>query len=112
MARFIVLLICLLQVSWDGYTQSYKELVDSDSLTTKFWTIDDGLPINTVNQVVQDDDGYLWFTTYDGIVRFDGMEFVTFNHSNTPQIPHNRATEIHKQDGVGIWVSMEHEGCC
>ncbi len=110
MTRFIVLLICLLQVSWDGYTQSYKELVDSDSLTTKFWTIDDGLPINTVNQVVQDDDGYLWFTTYDGIVRFDGIEFVTFNHSNTPEIPHNRATEIHKQDGVGIWVSMEHEG--
>lgn len=110
MARFVLLLICLLQVSWDGYTQSYKELVDSDSLTTKFWTIDDGLPINTVNQVVQDDDGYLWFTTYDGIVRFDGMEFVTFNHSNTPQIPHNRATEIHKQDGVGIWVSMENEG--
>jgi len=94
----------------NGYSQSYEKLVDSDSLTIKFWTIEDGLPINTVNQVVQDDDGYLWFTSYDGIIRFDGVEFKTFNHANTPEIPHNRATEIHKQNGVGIWVSMEHEG--
>lgn len=99
-----------MQVSLDGYSQSYEKLVDSDSLTVKFWTIEDGLPINTVNQVAQDDDGYLWFTTYDGIIRFDGLEFKTFNHANTPQIPHNRATEIYKQDGVGIWVSMENEG--
>ncbi len=97
-------------MSLNGYAQSYKKLMQSDSLTTKFWTVEDGLPVNTVNQAVQDNDGYIWFTTYDGIVKFDGLEFKTFNHSNTPEIPHNRATEIYKQNGVGIWVSMEHEG--
>ena len=100
----------MLLISWSGYSQTYNKLVDSDSLTTQFWTIEDGLPINTVNQVVQDDDGYLWFTTYDGIVRFDGIEFKTFNHANTPVIPHNRSTEIYKQDGVGIWISVENGG--
>ncbi len=110
MARQIALLSVLLLISWSGYSQTYNKLVDSDSLTTQFWTIDDGLPINTVNQVVQDDDGYLWFTTYDGIVRFDGIEFETYNHKNTPQIPHNRATEIYKQGDVGIWISVENGG--
>ncbi|GAB5410865.1 MAG: hypothetical protein BalsKO_32300 [Balneolaceae bacterium] len=111
MVRFLVLLTSLGLVGLDGFSQSLlKPLSQSDSLTTKFWSVEDGLPINTINQVTQDDDGYLWLTTYDGIVRFDGLEFKTFNHSNTPEIPHNRATEIHKQDGVGIWVSMEHEG--
>lgn len=110
MIKSLTLLASLFLISLNGFGQSFKPLSQSDSLTTKFWTIDDGLPINTINKVAQDDDGYLWFTTYDGIVRFDGLEFKTFNHSNTPEIPHNRATEIHKQDGVGIWVSMEHEG--
>lgn len=110
MTRQLTLLISLLLISWSGYSQTYNKLVDSDSLTTQFWTTEDGLPINTVNQVVQDDDGYLWFTTYDGIVRFDGIEFKTFNHANTPEIPHNRATEIYKQDGVGIWISVENGG--
>lgn len=110
MIKFLALLTSLCLISLNGFSQSFKPLTQSDSLTTKFWTTEDGLPINTVNQVAQDDNGYLWFTTYDGIVRFDGLEFKTYNHSNTPEIPHNRATEIYKQDGVGIWISMEHEG--
>lgn len=110
MVKFLALITSLCFISLNGFTQSFEPLSRSDSLTTKFWTTEDGLPINTVNQVVQDDDGYLWFTTYDGILRFDGLEFKTYNHSNTPEIPHNRATEIYKQDEVGIWVSMENEG--
>lgn len=111
MIRSICVLMAVLYLSVGKvHAYQFKQLAKSDTLTAKFWTTEDGLPINSVNQVVQDDDGYLWFTTYDGIVRFDGVEFNTFNHSNTPEIPHNRATEIYKQDGVGIWISMEHEG--
>lgn len=33
------------------------------------WTIDNGLPQNTVRSIVQTRDGYLWLTTYDGIVQ-------------------------------------------
>lgn len=111
MIRYLCLLALILHLlAGDIHARQFKELLPSDSLTAKFWTVRDGLPINTVNHVTQDDDGYLWFTTYDGIVRFDGIYFKTFNHSNTAEIPHNRATEIYKQDGVGIWVSMEHEG--
>lgn len=35
------------------------------------WTADDGLPQNSVRGIVQTRDGYLWFTTFDGLVRFD-----------------------------------------
>jgi len=47
------------------------------------WTIDNGLPQNTVRSIVQTRDGYLWFTTYDGLVRFDGINFRVFDKSNT-----------------------------
>ena len=33
------------------------------------WTADNGLPQNSVRDIVQTRDGYLWLTTFDGLVR-------------------------------------------
>jgi len=81
-----------------------------DTLTHRSWTLEDGLPVNTVNSITQDSAGFLWITTYDGLVRFDGIDFKVFNYSNTPAMPHNRSTLIHIQDGAGIWVALEYGG--
>src|SRR5947208_5626417 len=40
---------------------------------------DDGLPQNAVNAILQTRDGYLWLATFDGLVRFDGLEFTVFS---------------------------------
>src|SRR6266550_612745 len=32
------------------------------------WTADNGLPQNSVREILQTQDGYLWFTTFDGLV--------------------------------------------
>lgn len=40
------------------------------------WTRHEGLPGNKVNTVTQTADGYLWIGTQNGLVRFDGREFV------------------------------------
>ena len=39
------------------------------------WTIDDGLPQSSVTGIAQSQDGYLWLTTFGGVVRFDGVRF-------------------------------------
>lgn len=39
------------------------------------WTAANGLPVNSVNDIVQAPDGYLWLATGEGLVRFDGLEF-------------------------------------
>ena len=39
------------------------------------WTAADGLPINSVNDIAQTPDGYLWLATGEGLVRFDGLKF-------------------------------------
>ncbi len=41
------------------------------------WEMFDGLPANTVRAITQTPDGYLWVGTSKGLVRFDGMKFVT-----------------------------------
>ena len=38
-----------------------------------------------MRDIVQTRDGYLWFTTFDGLVRFDGVRFTVFNKSNCPE---------------------------
>jgi len=52
----------------------------------RFYTTDDGLPQDSVLAMLQSRDGYLWFTTYRGLVRFDGVRFKVFDQSNTPAI--------------------------
>src|SRR5262249_55546607 len=54
------------------------------------WGIDDGLPGSSVAAIAQTPDGYLWVGTYDGLARFDGVRFVTFDPANTPALGHVR----------------------
>jgi len=41
-----------------------------------------GLPSSEVYHVFQDTKGFIWFSTDNGVVRFDGGEFKLFNKSN------------------------------
>ena len=46
-----------------------------------YWTADNGLPQNSVRDIVQTRDGYLWPATFDGLVRFDGVRFTVFSRA-------------------------------
>ncbi len=54
------------------------------------FTTDNGLPQNGVRGIAQTPDGYLWFTTFDGLVRFDGVKFTVFDKNNSKGITSNR----------------------
>lgn len=54
------------------------------------FTVEDGLPVNAVSDVLQTRDGYLWLATFDGLVRFDGHRFVVFTSTDTPGLESNR----------------------
>jgi len=72
------------------------------------WTTDNGLPQNGLRQITQTPDGYLWFTTFDGLVRFDGVKFTTFGKSNSKGIINNRFTGIYgDKDGTLYATTME-----
>jgi diguanylate cyclase (GGDEF)-like protein len=72
------------------------------------WTTDNGLPQNGVRQITQTPDGYLWFTTFDGLVRFDGVRFTTFGTGNTKGIINNRFTGLYRdKDGTLYATTME-----
>jgi ligand-binding sensor domain-containing protein len=74
------------------------------------WTTDNGLPQNSVTGLTQTPDGYIWFTTNDGLVRFDGVQFKIFNKSNTPEITTNRMAGAFADRSGRLWMQTEHGG--
>ena len=61
-----------------------------------------------MRDITQTPDGYLWFTTFDGLVRFDGVRFTVFNKSNTKGIINNRFTGLYSdKDGTLYATTME-----
>ena len=70
------------------------------------WTAEDGLPVNSVNDIVQTEDGYLWLATYDGLVRFDGIEFKVYRSAQHEGLSSNRILKLLVRDD-GIWLRTE-----
>ena len=58
------------------------------------WGVREGLPVSSITQIEQDRNGYLWLATFDGLVRFDGARFVTYNSSNTAGLRHARLINL------------------
>jgi ligand-binding sensor domain-containing protein len=52
------------------------------------WYAKDGLPQNSVHAIYQAPDGYLWFGTEEGLARYDGSQFITYDHK-TGALRHN-----------------------
>ncbi|MFD2530908.1 sensor histidine kinase [Gracilimonas halophila] len=110
MIRKVILLLALVCSCVSAKAFQLSILEQQPTLTAQHWTLEDGLPVNTVGRVTQDSLGYLWISTYDGLVRFDGLEFKLFNYSNTPAMPHNRTTIIYQQDNGRMWIALEYGG--
>jgi signal transduction histidine kinase/ligand-binding sensor domain-containing protein len=70
------------------------------------WTTENGLPQNSVNDILQTRDGYLWLATFGGLVRFDGVRFVTFDRSS-PGIDSQRLRALHEDRGGTLWAATE-----
>jgi signal transduction histidine kinase/ligand-binding sensor domain-containing protein len=74
------------------------------------WTTENGLPQNSVLSIQQTPDGYLWFTSFDGLVRFDGVRFTVFNKANAPGLTSNRFVRLLAEKDGSLWAMTESDG--
>ena len=73
------------------------------------WFHQQGLPRNTVQDVVQTPDGYLWAATTDGLARFNGVDFKVFNMANTPELSGNNINSLLVRNDGSLWIGMGSE---
>ncbi|MGB0525664.1 MAG: ligand-binding sensor domain-containing protein, partial [Flammeovirgaceae bacterium] len=74
------------------------------------WTTDDGLPSSTLLEVVQGADGYIWMSSYDGLIRFDGHVFHTLNKRNGKKLQSNRFSKLVVHANQEVWIGTNQDG--
>lgn len=80
--------------------------------SVKYLDISSGLSNNSVNAVYQDNDGYIWFGTYDGLNRYDGYEFKIFRNQidNKNSLAANYIFCIEGDSKNNIWIGGSKGG--
>ncbi len=71
------------------------------------WQMADGFPSDEITSIAQAGDGYLWFATSKGLVRFDGQKFAIVSFAEQKQIaPRKTATPLALYtDSAGkLWI--------
>ncbi|MEM9302707.1 MAG: two-component regulator propeller domain-containing protein, partial [Pseudomonadota bacterium] len=79
-------------------------------VNVRTWDTADGLPHNMVHDVVQTDDGYLWFGTWEGLTRFNGYEFEVFSPENTPGLADRGVRALAVDHNSALWVGTARAG--
>jgi signal transduction histidine kinase/ligand-binding sensor domain-containing protein len=74
------------------------------------WTPDTGLPIGSVNRVLQTRDGYLWMATFAGLVRYNGSTFQVFNTGNSKGLRTSRFVALFEDHEGALWAPTEGHG--
>jgi signal transduction histidine kinase/ligand-binding sensor domain-containing protein len=85
-------------------------LAESSNYLIDVWDSENDLPNSTVTAIAQTPDGYMWIGTYNGLARFDGIRFVTFDPVNTPALGHARIQDLFVDESGTLWVNTYRGG--
>ena len=77
-------------------------------------TVEDGLSQSNVYGILQDQQGFMWFSTEDGLNRFDGYKFKIYRHdpNDSLSLSGNRIYNIYQDHLGNLWLGTRSEGLC
>lgn len=72
------------------------------------YSMENGLISNAVADIKQDDYGYIWIATWNGLSRFDGFNFYNYETGNSSNVPllHNRIIDVAIDASQDVWLRM------
>jgi signal transduction histidine kinase/ligand-binding sensor domain-containing protein len=79
--------------------------IRAERLPIKIYTTADGLAHNTINRIVKDSRGFLWFCTAGGLSRFDGYAFTNFGTEQG--LPHSSVKDLLETRGGEYWLATD-----
>jgi PAS domain S-box-containing protein len=84
----------------------------SDDINFEHISIEHGLSQGTVSCIIQDNRGFMWFGTENGLNRYDGHEFrpYTYDSNNPNTLSHNLVISIFKEQSGTLWIGTQGGG--
>ncbi len=81
-----------------------------NSIKFKHLSVVNGLSQSWVRSICQDNQGFIWIGTYDGLNRYDGYNFKVYKHSLTSKntISNNTILVIYKDHEGYIWIGTSY----
>lgn len=96
--KLIFLLFCALNAIGQSNSIRFSQL-----------SIKDGLSQSSVNQIIQDSKGYMWFATQDGLNKFDGYRFTVYKNDplDSSSISDNFIHVVYEEPSGDFWVGTD-----
>jgi len=88
----------------------YPGTIYGQLLNVKHFTIEDGMSQTSVQCLMQDQKGFLWIGTQDGLNKYNGYSFLRFKNdpSDTTTISNNYIRCIYEDNENNIWVGTNY----
>ena len=107
MSRGIVALIILMAFSWKC---AYSQLFGLPH--QERYTVSNGLSNNSITDIEQDQFGFLWIGTADGLNRYDGYQFTVYHPSpeDSTSISDSFISTLESDQDGTLWIGTQKGG--
>jgi ligand-binding sensor domain-containing protein len=105
----LIFYVCLLLTVALGF---YPLNGQQERISFQRISLEEGLSQTIVEGILQDEMGFMWFTTRDGLNRYDGYDFKVLKNEpgNSNSLSHNELTTVFEdRDGI-LWIGTYNGG--
>ena len=78
----------------------------AQAVQQQVWTTESGLPQNSIHDLLQSRDGFLWIATEGGVARFDGASFAVESRTSSTAFTSNDVCCITEANG-SLWFGTD-----
>jgi signal transduction histidine kinase len=103
--RYILLILCLLTLT---ATPAFPQPELANGYAIRHFTDENGLPQNSINDLLFDRNGYLWLASQVGLVRFNGNAFDLYYPADKPEMQSN-VTYLATDDQGAIYFQTDDQ---
>jgi signal transduction histidine kinase/ligand-binding sensor domain-containing protein len=74
------------------------------------WTGENGLISNNITSAIQAQSGFIWITTYNGLMRFDGVRVDVYDRSSLPFLSTDAFYQVYEDNQGILWFASQGSG--
>jgi signal transduction histidine kinase/ligand-binding sensor domain-containing protein len=111
--RLVYLFVLLLLNSLYSIAQEANRFLPNDLLAQSSifqWTGQNGLVSNNITSSIQTKSGFIWITTYNGLMRFDGRRVEVFDRNTLPFLTTDAFYDVYEDKNGLLWFASQGSG--